>query len=159
MPAYHLLASFRQNRDSGCSNRLRARASFCVKSEDRPLFHSRSFLANTLAQNSKWNHVCSVRIGNRLGRLCAPSIRCAGMVITLAICASAIAADPSKNVVIPAQPKPVVKTTKKICYTFTSASAIPVRCDRIGPIPTTASPMDIYGHSSIHVGSLPGFDP
>jgi hypothetical protein len=65
-------------------------------------------------------------------------------MLTVAFCASAFAADPSKNVVLPAQPQRVMKTAKKTCYAFTSTSGIPVPCDRLGPIPTTASPMNIY---------------
>ncbi len=37
-----------------------------------------------------------------------------------------------------------MKTAKKMCYTFTTTSGIPVPCDRVSPIPTTASPMTIY---------------
>ena len=83
---------------------------------------------------------------NRFSRLCGSSVRCASVVLTFAFCASAFAADPSKNVVLPAQPQPqrVTKTTKKMCYTFTTTSGIPVPCDRVSPIPTTASPMAIY---------------
>jgi len=35
-------------------------------------------------------------------------------------------------------------TAKKICYTFTTTSGIPVPCDRVSTIVTTASPMTIY---------------
>jgi hypothetical protein len=37
-----------------------------------------------------------------------------------------------------------MKTAKKMCYTFTTTSGIPVPCDRVSTIPTTASPMTIY---------------
>jgi len=84
-----------------------------------------------------------MRIQNRFSRLRGSSV-CAGVVLTFAFCASAFAADPSKNVVLPAQPQQVVKSAKKMCYTFTTTSGIPVLCDRVNPIPTTASPMDIY---------------
>lgn len=99
---------------------------------------------NKLAKNSKRNHDRAVRIQNRLGRLCGSSVRCASVALTLALCASAFAADPGKNVVLPAQPQRGVKTVKKLCYTFTSTSGIPVPCERLRPIPTTASPMTIY---------------
>ena len=99
---------------------------------------------NKLAQNSKRNHDHGVRIGNRFSRLCGSSVRCASVMLTVAFCASAFAADPSKSVVLPAQPQRVTKTAKKMCYAFTSTSGIPVPCDRLGPIPTTASPMNIY---------------
>jgi hypothetical protein len=67
----------------------------------------------------------------------------------LAFCASAFAADPSKNVVLPAQPQRIMKSAKKMCYTFTITSGIPVLCDRVNPIPTTASPMNIYRNLAI----------
>jgi len=90
-----------------------------------------------------------MRIENRFSRLCSSSVRCACVVLILAFCASAFAADPSKNVVLPAQPQRVTKTAKKMCYTFTTTSGIPVLCDRVSPIPTTASPMAIYRNPAI----------
>jgi len=99
---------------------------------------------NKLAQNSKRNHDHGMRIGNRFSRLRCSSVRCAFVVLTFAFCASAFAADPSKNVVLPAQPQRLVKTAKKMCYTFTTTSGIPVPCVRVSAIPTTASPMSIY---------------
>ena len=86
---------------------------------------------------------------NRFSRLCGSSVRCASVVLTFAFCASAFAADPSKNVVRPAQPQRVVNTAKKMCYTFTTTSGIPVPCDRVSSIPTTASPMTIYTNAGI----------
>ena len=85
-----------------------------------------------------------MRIENRLSRQCGSSVRWASIVLTFAFCASAFAADPSKNVVLPAQPQRVMKTAKKMCYTFTTTSGIPVPCDRVSSILTTASPMTIY---------------
>ena len=61
-----------------------------------------------------------------------------------AFCASTFAADPGKNAMLPAQPQRVVKTARKMCYAFTTTSGIPVPCDRVSAIPTTASPMTIY---------------
>ena len=88
-------------------------------------------------------------MNNRFSRLCVSSVRCASVVLTFAFCASAFAADPSKNVVLPAQPQRVMKTAKKMCYTFTTTSGIPVLCDRVNPIPTTASPMTIYRNATL----------
>ena len=85
-----------------------------------------------------------MRIENRLSRQCGSSVRWASIVLTFAFCASAFAADPSKNIVLPAQPQRVIKTVKKMCYTLTSTSGIPVPCDRVGAIPTTTTPMTIY---------------
>jgi len=89
-----------------------------------------------------------MKTGSRLSRLCGSSVRYASVVLTVAFCASAFAADSSKNVVFPAQPQRVMKTAKKMCYTLTTTSGIPVPCDRISAIPTTASPMTIYGHAT-----------
>jgi hypothetical protein len=89
-----------------------------------------------------------MRIENRFSRLCGSSVRCASIGLTFAFCASAFAADPNKNVVLPAQPQRVMKTAKKMCYTFTTTSGIPVPCDRVSPIPTTASPMTIYRNAA-----------
>ena len=77
------------------------------------------------------------------------TVACCALIAPLAFCASAFAADPNKNVVLPAQPQRVTKTAKKMCYTLTSTSGIPVPCDRLSAIPTTASPMTIYGHATI----------
>ena len=85
-----------------------------------------------------------MRIENRFSRLCGSSVRCAGVVLSFAFCVSAFAADPGKNVVLPAQPQRLMKTAKKMCYTFTTTSGIPVPCNRVSSIPTTASPMTIY---------------
>jgi hypothetical protein len=104
---------------------------------------------NKLAQNSKLNHDHGMRMENRFSRLCGSSVRCASVVLTFAFCASAFAADPNKNVVLPAQPQRVMKTATKMCYTFTTTSGIPVPCDRVSPIPTTASPMTIYRNPAI----------
>jgi hypothetical protein len=49
----------------------------------------------------------------------------------------------------PAQPQRVVNAAKKICYAFTTTSGIPVPCDRVSAIPTTASPMTIYSNAAI----------
>ena len=86
---------------------------------------------------------------NRFSRLCGSSVRYASVVLTFAFCASALAADPSKNVMLPAQPQRVMKTAKKMCYTFTTTSGIPVPCARVSGIPTTASPMTIYINPAI----------
>ena len=74
------------------------------------------------------------------------TVACCALIAPLAFCASAFAADSTKNVVRPAQPQRVMKTAKKMCYTFTTTSGIPMPCDRVGSIPTTASPMTIYTH-------------
>ena len=51
-----------------------------------------------------------MRMENRFSRLRGASIRCASVVLAFTFCASALAADPSKNVVLPAQPRRVMKT-------------------------------------------------
>ena len=76
------------------------------------------------------------------------TVACCALIAPLAFCASAFAADPSKNVVRPAQPQRAMKIAKKMCYTFTTTSGIPMPCDRVGSIPTTASPMTIYRNAT-----------
>src|SRR4029077_7944309 len=118
--------------------------------EDTPYrFPDIDWSLNKLARGSKLNHDHGMRIENRFGRLCGSSVQCVSVVLTFAFCASAFAADPSKNVVRPAQPQRVVNTAKKMCYMFTTTSGIPVPCDRVSSIPTTASPMTIYSNAAI----------
>jgi hypothetical protein len=81
--------------------------------------------------------------------------RCGVALVALAFCASALA-DPSKNVV--ATPKVQAskmqtatqqEVAKKLYFVFTGGSAIPQPIDRVsGPIPTTASPMLVFGNFS-----------
>jgi hypothetical protein len=78
------------------------------------------------------------------------TLACA-LIVPLAFCASAFA-DPSENVVQPATQKPATqqpaqRTVKKVCYVVAASSAIPQPCDRLAAIPTTATPMKIYGHN------------
>jgi hypothetical protein len=91
----------------------------------------------------------------RLSRLVGWMGRCGVPLIALAFCATAFA-DPSKNVV--ATPKIQAskmqtatqqEVAKKLYFVFTGGSAIPQPIDRVsGPIPTTASPMLVYGNFS-----------
>ena len=91
----------------------------------------------------------------RLSRLVGWMGRCGVALIALAFCASAFA-DPSKNVV--ATPKfqaskmqtaTQQEVARKLYFVFTGGSAIPQPIDRVsGPIPTTASPMLVYGNFS-----------
>ena len=80
--------------------------------------------------------------------------RCGVTLVALAFCASALA-DPSKNVVEPKAQVSKIQTAsrdvvaKKLYYTFTGGSGIPQPIDRVsGPIPTTASPMLVFGNFS-----------
>src|SRR5258705_8644275 len=98
-------------------------------------------MPNKLARNSNPNHNWGVKTVGRPSRL----VRCASVVLALAFCASALA-DPSKNVVLRAQPQQVAKTTKKMCYTVAAGSRIPQSCDRLAAIPTTHGALDILGH-------------
>ena len=90
-----------------------------------------------------------MRMENRFSRLRGASFRCASVALAFTFCASAFAADSSKNVVPPAQPRRVMKTAHKMCYTFTTTSSIPVPCERVSGIPTTSSPMTIYVNPAI----------
>jgi hypothetical protein len=119
-----------------------------IRNAESVVFVSNSPL-NKLAQNSKRNHNHGMRMENRFSRLRGASVRCASVVLAFTFCASAFAADPSKNVVLPAQPRRVMKTANKMCYTFTTTSGIPVPCARVSGIPTTASPMTIYINPAI----------
>jgi hypothetical protein len=105
--------------------------------------------ANKLAQNAKPHHNYGVKTVGRPSRLGGWSVRCASVALAFAFCASAFADDPSKNVVLRAQPQPVVKVTKKICYTVTGGSRIPQPCDRLAAIPTTNGAMDILGKRTV----------
>jgi hypothetical protein len=62
--------------------------------------------------------------------------------MAMALCASALA-DPGKPTVKLARQKPT-----KICYVMTTASGIPVPCERIRGIPTTSTALDIIGNKS-----------
>ena len=97
-------------------------------------------------------HSSGMKTPFRLSRLVGWMGRCGVALIALAFCASALA-DPSKNVVV--EPKAQVSkmqtvpssvVAKKLYFVFTGGSAIPQPIDRVsGPIPTTASPMLVYG--------------
>jgi len=84
----------------------------------------------------------------RHGRLFGWSVRCAGIVLALAFCATAFA-DPSKNVVTPEKQQPTKRVVKKVCYTMISGSAIPQPCSRLRIIPTTGYAMERLGNSSV----------
>ena len=101
---------------------------------------------NKLARTRDGTHNQDMKTRSKLSRVCGWSVRCASGVLTLALCASTFAADPSKNVMLPAQPQRVTKITKKVCLVVTGSSAIPQSCERLAAIPTTANPMSIYGH-------------
>ena len=139
-------------RDSQCLRVLpvRRRKSSSLTKQEQIAFEESSVVffvlkpLRKLALNSERDHNHSMKTGSRLSCPCGWSVRCASVALALAFCASAFAADPSKNVVLPAQPQRVTKTAKKMCYTLTSTSGIPVACDRLSAIPTTASPLTIY---------------
>jgi len=85
-----------------------------------------------------------MKIRTRFSRLCGWSVPCASVVVTLAFCTSAFA-DPSKNVVVPAQQANQNRVVK-LCYVKTIASGIPQLCTRfIGLDPTTESPVEVIG--------------
>jgi len=88
-----------------------------------------------------------MKTGSRFSRACGWPVRCASVVLVLALCASAYA-DPSKNVVLPVTQQSATKTVKKVCYVVEGGSAIPQPCTRLAAIPTTANPMMIIGHAT-----------
>src|SRR5216117_136996 len=75
-------------------------------------------------------HTLRMTTDTRQRRLFGWSVRCVGIVLALAFCATAFA-DPSKNVVTLEKQQPVRKTVKKVCYTMISGSAIPQPCSRL----------------------------
>ncbi len=84
----------------------------------------------------------------RPSRLTGWTGRCGAALVALAFCASAVASDPSKNVVTPTtKAAPVRPVVKKQYYVMISGSGIPQPIDRIaGPIATTAVPMFVIGN-------------
>jgi len=72
------------------------------------------------------------------------TVACCALIAPLAFCASAFAG-PSENVVLPAKQQSAQRTVK-VYYVVTAGSAIPQPCDRLAAIPTTATPMKIFGH-------------
>jgi len=77
-----------------------------------------------------------------------------GTVLSLALCASAIADPSDKNVVTPARYRPAlnyqpVQAQKVTYYVRSTASAIPQRIERLGGIPTTVVPMEVIGDPRI----------
>ena len=75
------------------------------------------------------------------------TVACCALIAPLALCASAFAG-PSENVVLPAKQQSVQSTVKKVYYVVTASSAIPQPFDRLAAIPTTATPMKIFGHTT-----------
>jgi hypothetical protein len=82
----------------------------------------------------------------RLSRGCGWSIRCVAVALALAFGASAFA-DTGKNVVMPLTQAQQAQRKAKKCYTMTTVSRIPLECRQLAAIPTTSSPMSIYGHT------------
>jgi len=75
------------------------------------------------------------------------TVACCALIAPLTFCASAFAG-PSENAVQPATQQPAQRTVKKVYYVVTASSAIPQPCDRLAAIPTTATPMKIFGHAT-----------
>jgi len=80
----------------------------------------------------------------RLSRGSGWSIRCVAVAIALAFGASAFA-DSGRDAVSPMSQQAPKKSKK--CFTMSSVSGIPTPCSRLAAIPTTASPLSIYGHT------------
>jgi hypothetical protein len=74
------------------------------------------------------------------------------VVLAVAFCASAFAGSdqPGQNQKVQTQKVSVTKPQKKYkaCYIMSSASGIPMPCERIRGIPTTPGAMDIIGNHS-----------
>jgi hypothetical protein len=96
-----------------------------------------------LARNKLHNRGMTIRLSRGSGW----SVRCVAVAIALAFGASAFA-DTGKNVVMPlTQQQQTQRKARKACYTMTTVSRIPLECKQLAAIPTTSSPMSIYGHS------------
>ena len=117
--------------------------------------NGRKLIAIVIVLCPEMLHNLDMKTPFRLSRLVGWMGRCGVALIALAFCASAFA-DPSKNVV--ATPKVQAskmqtatqqEVAKKLYFVFTGGSAIPQPIDRVsGTIPTTASPMVVYGNFS-----------
>lgn len=84
------------------------------------------------------------------------AIRLTSLMLAAGFCASAFAGSdqPQANQsqayqrqTNQAQAK-MARPKRKICFVMTTASGIPVPCERIRGIATTASPMDVIGNKS-----------
>ena len=75
------------------------------------------------------------------------TVACCALIAPLAFCASAFAG-PSENVVQPPTHQSAQSTVTKVYYVVTASSAIPQPFDRLAAIPTTATPMKIFGHAT-----------
>lgn len=142
--------------EAGCGRRQPERRSKGASQSSAP----GAFPLGRLIINPRWPiffccfpgpkaHTLRMTTVTRLSRRCGWWIRCASVALSLVFCAS-LFADPSNNVVVvPAkQQQSAQKKVKKVCYVITSASGIPMPCERLAAIPTTASPMLIFGHAT-----------
>ena len=115
--------------------------------------NGRKLIAIVIVLCPEMRHNLDMKTPFRLSGLVGWMGRCGVALIALAFCASALA-DPSKNVVV--EPKAQVSkiqtvpssvVAKELYFVLTGNSAIPQPIDRVsGPIPTTASPMLVYGN-------------
>jgi len=81
----------------------------------------------------------------RPGGLRGWSIGCVIMAISVAFCAPAFAGSES-NAPQPNKVQVAHKAVHKLCYVRAGGWSIPQPCDRFfGPVPTTASPIEIIG--------------
>jgi hypothetical protein len=83
----------------------------------------------------------------RLPSLC--SVLCLGMVLSVALCASAFGSPDGKTVVTHRPYHVVQEPTRVVYYVKSTASAIPIRIERLGGIPTTTIPMIVIGDPRI----------
>ena len=100
-----------------------------------------------IASSRTFCHFTSMNTPCRLSCLAGWMRQCAIASVTLIICASMFAADPSKTLVIKTA-KQTGKSVRKKCYVMSSVSGVPQPCDRFGGIPTTASPILIIRSES-----------
>ena len=96
---------------------------------------------------------------DRLRRLCGWSVQGAIGALLLVFCASSFGADAGKNVVTTSKKASAStqrKIGKKMCSVYIFGSKCPQPCDRLGPIPTTATPMQIIGNYNTYLDTERG---
>ncbi|MGI9086451.1 MAG: hypothetical protein ACR2HH_01715 [Chthoniobacterales bacterium] len=78
--------------------------------------------------------------------LSARALRCGVAALAVAFCVSALAGADSKA---PKMSRHMGQKARKTCYVMLSNTSFPQPCDRVGGIPSTATPMDIIGEVKI----------
>jgi hypothetical protein len=130
----------RKRASSGCAWSI---SSGAIKSEPVSSIAFRLQFIVVFAAKKLHNPAMKIRLSRGSGW----SIRCVAVAIAFAFGASAFA-DTGREVVSPlTQQAQAHKKGRKMCYTMSTVSGIPTPCSRLAAIPTTASPLSIFGHT------------